>query len=76
MGSSYLFRWKEIAAGSTRISDIASSYSLFFAPSRYQLLKAPSRGVPDDTILVKAASGRGSERTKAVQTLANRNCEK
>jgi hypothetical protein len=50
--------------------------SLFFAPSRPQLLKAPSRGVPDGTMLAKAAPGRGSERIEAVLTLANRNCEK
>ena len=31
-----------------------------------QLLKAPSRGVPDGTMLAKAAPGRGSERIKAL----------
>jgi hypothetical protein len=47
-----------------------------FRTFSFQLLKAPSRGVPDGTTLAKAALGRGSERIKAVQTLASRNCEK
>ena len=35
-----------------------------------------SRGVSDGTTLAKAAPRRGSERVKAVRTLASRNCEK
>ena len=32
---------------------------LYFAPSRWWLLKAPSRGVSNDAVLAKAAPGMG-----------------
>ena len=62
--------------GSTGLRLGYAGLSPFFAPCRFQLLKAPSRGVSDGTTRAKAAPGRGSERIKAVRTLASRNCEK